>query len=534
MIGDTLTKLAAAGAAVVLLVAGCGGADRADEPSDASLDVVTTTATVHGRSTDTAREFLGIRYAQPPTGDRRWAPPQPLPASSADADATEAGSQCPQNATVPGAAPSTDEDCLFLNVTTPWQSSSEPLPVMVFWHGGGYTSGAGSQYDAQRMASEGNVIVVTANYRLGMLGYLGLPGLDGSGDFGFADQIQSLKWVNENAEAFGGDPNNVTVFGQSAGGLSTCALLTSPAALGLVDKAAIMSGSCAEHWPNGGLYPGVPEQSGYASLADNEALGTDVTGQLGCAGPDAIDCLRRLPVESLVANGDSFSNELAYGTELLPTDPAQAVRDGSALQIPVIAGGTRNEHRSFVAGALLADPASITEQTYPALLAGAFGPDAQRVAEVYPLQSFPSAALAWSAVITDSAWSCTTTRNARTLAAGAPVYTYEFADTGTPDVNGVASSGVPQDAAHATDMPYLFDLGGQDLLKSPEQHELAHTMIGYLTSFAHNGTPTADGGPDWPRTTESDSPVLRFQSAGSEVVDADADHHCDFWNQLTP
>ncbi|MCZ4517780.1 carboxylesterase family protein [Rhodococcus ruber] len=516
--------------ALLLVLAGC--ASTPVESDDAPVDVDTTTATVHGLTTESTRQFSGIRYAEPPVGDLRWSPTQPLPTSSADVDATAPGSQCPQASGLPGVTTSSDEDCLFLDVTTPSKRSDNPLPVMVWWHGGGFTTGSGSAYDAQRMASEGNVIVVTVNYRLGMLGYFGLPGLAGSGNFGLADQIESLRWVNDNAAAFGGDPENVTVFGQSAGGMSTCALLTSPASEGLVDKAVIMSGSCALDFPADAVFPGVPPQRPFVPLAVNEAVGSDVAQQLGCTGADALACLRALPVDALVAKGENFGFDVAFGTELLPDDPRTAVESGAALPIPVISGGTQAEQRSFVGGAVLADPTSITADTYPRLLGDAFGSNAARVADLYPLQDYPSAALAWAAATTDAGWSCPTYRNNRALGKAAPVYSYEFADTGTTDVNGVGASGVSQDAAHATDMPYLFDLGGVNLLKTPAQQELARTMIEYFTSFAHTGTPSADDAPQWPRTTADVSPVLQFVSDDISVIDADAEHHCDFWNSL--
>ncbi|WP_032376274.1 carboxylesterase/lipase family protein [Rhodococcoides fascians] len=525
-----MKKFTTALVVIVLMIAGC--ASTSVESDDAPLDVGTTTATVHGLATESTRQFLGIRYAEPPVGDLRWSPTQPLPESNADVDATAPGSQCPQAAGLPGVTSSSGEDCLFLNVTTPLKRSNDPLPVMVWWHGGGFTTGSGSAYDPQRMASEGNVIVVTVNYRLGMLGYFGLPGLAGSGNFGLADQIESLRWVNDNAAAFGGDPSSITVFGQSAGGMSSCALLTSPAAEGLVDKAAIMSGSCALDFPADAVFPGVPPQRPFIPLAVNEAVGSDVAQQLGCTGADALACLRALPVDALVAKGENFGFDVAFGTELLPEDPRTVVESGGALPIPVLSGGTAAEQRSFVGGAVLADPTSITADTYPKLLFDAFGSNAARVADLYPMQNYSSAALAWAAATTDAGWSCPTYRNNRALGTNASVYSYEFADTDTVDVNGVGASGVSQDAAHATDMPYLFDLGGENLLKTPAQQDLAHTMIEYFTSFAHTGTPTADGAPSWPRTTDTATPVLQFVSDDIAVIDADAEHHCDFWNAL--
>ncbi|MBE7161805.1 MAG: carboxylesterase family protein, partial [Williamsia herbipolensis] len=187
-------------------------------PVPAPLTVETTSGRLHGLATSTSREFLGVRYAKPPTGPRRWTMPVPEPKASGTVPATEPGASCAQAGSAPGASAtaSTSEDCLFLNVTTPrTMTPGERLPVMVWWHGGGYTSGSGSAYDAQRLAARG-VVVVTVNYRLGVFGYLSLPGLKGSGDFGLGDQILATRWAKHNAAAFGGDPDDITVFGESA------------------------------------------------------------------------------------------------------------------------------------------------------------------------------------------------------------------------------------------------------------------------------------------------------------------------------
>lgn len=174
-------------------------------------------------------------------------------------DATHPGPACPQQASVGGPDTPTDEDCLYLNVTTPARlDPGTPLPVMVWWHGGGFTSGSGAEYDATRLSEQGDVIVVTVNYRLGIFGYLGLPGLDGGGDFGLADQIAATRWAVDNAAALGGDPTAITVFGESAGAMSACALLTSPAAQGLINRIALSSGSCLLSWPRAACSPAPP------------------------------------------------------------------------------------------------------------------------------------------------------------------------------------------------------------------------------------------------------------------------------------
>lgn len=298
----------------------------------------------------------------------------------------------------------------------------------------GLLAGAGSDYEAQRMASQGKVVVVTANARLGIFGYFGLPGMRGGGDFGFADQIAALRWAKANAQAFGGDPDNITVVGESSGGMSTCALLTSPAARGLVEKAAISSGSCLLNWPQGGLVLGGPAQTPYASVQVNRGLSTAIAKQLGCRGASAAACMRNLPARQLVSKSIDFSDVLAYGTPLLPHDPAAAVRAGQIAHIPILSGGNRDEERSFLAAALDAKPSLITHQTYPMLLAQAFKANARAVAKQYPLDRYPSPGLALASVTTDASWACPTLAGNQLMSKVTTVYPYEFVDETAPNV----------------------------------------------------------------------------------------------------
>ncbi|MTD16902.1 carboxylesterase family protein [Nakamurella sp. YIM 132087] len=501
------------------------------DPADAPVD--TTTGTLRGKEAGATHEYLGIRFASPPTGARRWTLPEPAPDTDEVLAADAPGPACPQSDDIALAAGESDEDCLFLNVTVPTRPSTSPRPVMVWWHGGGFTSGSGSQYDARRLADQGDVVVVTANYRLGMFGYLALPGLPGSGNFGFADQLAALAWAKGNATAFGGDPDNITVFGESAGGTSVCAALTSPAAAGLIDKAIFSSGSCRLSWPAGTLFPGLPATASLIPLKDAETIGVGAAKAAGCDGSGVLDCLRRLPVATVVDQAAAFGNPLAYGTDLLPERPADAVVAGRSLPVPVISGGNLDEQRSFVGGLLLTDPDAVSVTNYGALVRASFGEHASAVLDEYPLQAYDSAALAWSTLVTDVAWACTTTRGARELAAaGATVYSYEFADRTAPDVSGVASSGLPQGAAHATDLPYLFDLGGKSLVTRTGQGELAETMVELWTSFARTGTPSSGRVASWPATTGDSSPVLQLGNPDIGLVDHRAEHKCAFWESV--
>ncbi|WP_326566388.1 carboxylesterase family protein [Amycolatopsis rhabdoformis] len=494
---------------------------------DAPLTVHVDSGTLHGNENETTRHFLGVPYAKPPVGALRWASPQPAAHWSGVREATQRGSSCPQTAAGPGQPASADEDCLFVNVTTPRHvAPGAKLPVMVWWHGGGYTSGAGDGYNADRLAAQGNVIVVTLNYRLGIFGYYGLPGLRGSGTFGLQDQIAGLRWAKRNATAFGGDADNLTIFGESAGGMSVCAMLTSPQARGLVDKAIISSGSCKLDWPAGALFPGVPADRPYLSLHQDQADGVETAHSNGCTGNE-LACMRAKPAADLVPLNQSFSDHLSYGTPVLPLDPSTALRHRQFLRVPVISGGNRDEQRAFAGGAAMADPTLITDQTYPTLLRNAFGPDADRVAAHYPISRYGSALLAWSTATTDAAWACPTATGDRELAAHTTVYPYEFADPSAPNVNGITIPGFSPGAAHASDLPSLFDLGGTNLLRTPGQQSLAATMIAYWTTFARTGNPNHAGAPFWPTT----SGTRQLQLAPGHIQEANvaAQHQCGFW-----
>lgn len=178
--------------------------------------------------------FQGIPYAAPPVGALRWTAPQPIQSWSGIREATTLASPCPQGENI------LNEDCLYLNLTVP-RSSNRAKPVMLWLHGGGLVGGTGNTYDPQRLALEGDVIIATVNFRLGVFGYFGYPNLAGSGTFGLQDQQAALRWIKRNIAAFGGDPNNITLFGESGGAVAACAHLTSPGAAGLINKAILRS-----------------------------------------------------------------------------------------------------------------------------------------------------------------------------------------------------------------------------------------------------------------------------------------------------
>ncbi len=243
--------------------------------------------------------WQGIPYAAPPVGELRWRAPQPPVPWQQVRDANTPGSPCPQDADpVVGTPASMDEDCLHLDVVTPHARANRPRPVMVWVHGGGFRTGSGSSTQVDRLARSGDVVVVKVDYRLGVFGFLGYPGLDGSGTFGLQDQQAALRWVRHNIAGFGGDPRNVTVFGESGGGDSMCALLASPTAAGLFDKIIVQSSACGHVNAVDALIPGVGAGGDtWKPLAVEQDLGTAAAHQLGCAD---LACLRGKPTAELL------------------------------------------------------------------------------------------------------------------------------------------------------------------------------------------------------------------------------------------
>lgn len=517
-------------ALVTLALSACAPSEIA---ADAAPVVETRSGTVRGEVMQGYQQFLGIPYAAPPVGDLRWRAPRPVEPWSGVRDATRPSPSCPQTG-IPGTtvtAGPTSEDCLYLNVTIPASRRFDgPLPVMVWIHGGGFASGAGADYQPGRLVRTGEVMVVTVNYRLGAFGFFGYPGLADSGTFGLQDQQQALRWVRENAAAFGGDPNNITVFGQSAGAMSVCAHLTNRASASLFDKAILQSGTCDASWPSNMVWPTMGPFRQFASMAEVEALGRSVAEQLGCTEPGALDCLRALAPERFLEVWPV--SRPAYGNAFLPKDPAFALRAGEAASVPIIWGAARDEWRSSAGSFEAAE--GFTREKYERFLEQAFGARAADVLAAYPPEQYEGVAYAWAAASTDSAWSCPTLAAAEQASARAPVYAFEFADRDAPNPAYKIPDGFDLGAAHATDLLYLFDLGPTRVSFTPPQHALSELMIRYWTTFARTGDPNHPSAPAWPRfDAAKDGTFLELvPDPGPRPVDFAARHHCDLWQSI--
>jgi len=515
---------------MAMLLAPVGLLVGAASPSSAAQpDVVRTdSGLVASRTVGDARVFDGIPYAAPPVGALRWKAPQPVTPWTGVRE-SKLGNPCPQqaNSEVPDGA--SNEDCLYLNVTTPTAPSAKPRAVVVWIPGGGFFTGAGNSYEASKFATHGDVVVVTVNYRLGIFGFFGYPGLPGSGTYGIQDQQAALRWVQRNARAFGGDPRNVTVAGESAGGMSVCTQLTSPTAGGLFARAIMQSGSCAFNWADNSQYPGQVADSPWIPATRVQANGKewadDNRARLACKpGQSMLDCLRSAKSDVLVEDTLQFTQVGYGGTAAVPLDPAKAMKAGLFHRVPVISGNNHDEANGWLA-------AFGDIKDYPQLVANMVGPDkAADVLRHYPLDQYESPAAAWGAVTTDRIWSCTQVATDQQAARKVPVYAYEFADKHSP----LASPGLG--AAHAMELPYLFRLGGYDFPISAAQQRLSDQMIDYWTAFARTGDPNGPGRPHWSPTTGHTVKGLSLaptDQSGIQQVDLSTEHQCGFWAGLS-
>ncbi|TDC04924.1 carboxylesterase [Nonomuraea longispora] len=476
--------------------------------------VRTSDGPVRGKVTADYRLFQGIPFAAPPVGARRWRAPAPVKPWTKIKNATKPGPSCPWRL-APSEPPLGEEDCLYLNVETPRTTSSR-LPVMVFLHGGGFTGGTGGLYDPTRIVKRGQVVVVTLNYRLGSLGFLAHPGNRDryNGNFGIADQQAALRWVRSNIAAFGGDPGNVTLWGESAGAFSACAQLAAPGAKGLFHKAIVQSGPCGND---------------LLTRKDAERRAVKTARELGCADrKTALACLRHKPLSDLIglyeAQVQSIEPRIASmpwlpvaGTKALPVQPLEALRTSS---VPLIHGGTRDEMRVFVAQ----QHAKIDKAEYRRTVRKLFGARAgKRVLAEYPAKRYPSPALALATLLGDHGGKVGACSQLPANEANrAPVFGYEFAEP----VDKV-ENGMPMGVPHGADVRYFFDSFHPGNLPAPPT-ALHNKLVDYWTSFAKTGVP----GPDWPAYDRST--VLSISAKGVTPINLSAEHHCGFWKRLRP
>jgi len=482
------------------IFSGCG-------TSQTSLDVIQLdSGKISGTQQGSTRTFLGIPYAKPPVGNLRWKPPeQPVPWSGTRACA-KYGATCPQPpGPVSFGQPS--EDCLYLNVWTPAKVSTEKLPVMVWIYGGAFTTGSGSdpRFVGTNLTRQG-VIVVTMNYRVGMFGFMAHPELSkesahkSSGNYGLMDMIQALKWVKNNIKGFGGDPGNVTVFGQSSGAESVQYLLVSPPAKGLFQRAISESGP---RWHYGWISPMNP------TLDAAYKTGEQMAVNLGCANAsDQIAAMRaKTSDEVLKAAGyNVLASDPPVGIQaavnvdgwVVPEVPEKLFNAGKQQDVPVLIGSNKDDGTLF--GAIVGKN-NITVAQYPAIIKGAVG-DASgaEVVSMFPVTSNAQVAPTVSSLLTEMDFaSCARYVCQSTITkTRSKAFLYQF--TRVPPTQAGALLG----CCHSAEIQYVFGNLPASEGYGPKDTAISNAMIGYWTRFAKTGDPNGGGSTAWPAYGSTD------------------------------
>lgn len=478
-------------------VAALGLALAGSAAAEAQSIVHAPAGAVRGVEADGQKIFRGIPYALPPVGERRWKPPVALPAWRGVRDATAFGPACQQPPAPPGSIyaetyPAMSEDCLSLNIWVP--AGAKKAPVFVWIHGGNLVRGSSQQamFDGTNLARRG-VIVVSINYRLGVFGYFAHPGLsaespDGvSGNYGLLDQIAALDWVKGNIAAFGGDAGNVTIAGESAGGLAILHLLVSPLARGLFARAIVQSASLMNIPDLKAMRHGVPSA---------ETLGEHYAEAMGAHG---LAELRAIPGPELAARAAKagFASTAIVDGKAIPRQLIETFERGEQARVPLMTGFTAGEistMRAILPG--LPQASAFDAASYEAKIRANYGELADTFLRLYPASDIGGSMLA---AARDGFFAWNSQRLVRDQGRiGQPAYLYFF-DHGYPAAD---EAGIH--AFHASEVPYMF--GTIDRVTrlwpaipdTPAERALSDAMVDYWASFARSGVPSAAGHPAWP------------------------------------
>lgn len=505
--------------------------------STGSAGVVTTTeGPVRGEEVSdvgTVWQFLGIPYAKPPTGERRWRAPRE-PADRDEtlvADAFMPACPQPERPDRPGDPGPTSEDCLGLNIWTPALAPDEKAPVMVWIHGGGFLEGSTRQaypggtflYAGRRLAERG-VVVVTLNYRLGPLGFFAHPELIGddpqypaAGNYGFLDQVAALEWVRDNIADFGGDPEDVTIFGESAGGISVCGHLVSPKSRGLFDQAIMQSGSCPlkTRWL----------ENRKRGLESAVAQGKRIAEKLGCTS-GGLSCLRSTSAEAIFESmkttyrpgGDGEAFGPIVDGEVFPTPIWTRMEAGEAADVPLIAGTTADE------GTLWASNyRGYSKSEYESWVQSMFPDRADGILDQYPADAYDAPWRAIAAILGDTAFRCSTRWATRAhVADGHSAYHYVFSQV-TPygERNGLG-------AFHGSELSFVF---GNFIRRNvpDEAFTLSQKMQSAWTAFAASGDPGASDRVTWEPYSLMADETRDLRAPEWETREGYRKDACEFW-----
>ncbi|MCY3812764.1 MAG: carboxylesterase family protein [Gammaproteobacteria bacterium] len=491
-------------AALGLVTSGCGTEVAEPQgPAAVGAEVPVTGGTIRGLiGADGLKQYHGVPYAAPPVGDRRWAPPAPVEPWQDVRDATAPGPGCVQQGDQGGfydaatAVAAMDEDCLLLNVWTRAEHVDEAAPVMVWIHGGGLTVGSGDAYPGELLTSKG-VVLVTINYRLGPFGFLALPELGAesesgaSGNQGIRDQIAALEWVRDNVGNFGGDPGNVTIFGESAGSMSVSFLQASPLARGLFHRVIGQSGGAF----------------GPMTVADAaETAGAEFAAAL--AGDASLSALRTLPADHVLAtflSNPAFSQALGIvDGEVIPDELSAIFARGEQADVPVMIGSNADEGTALFSylGPAFGDGLA----GFEAYVAATLGEVADDVRAHYPATDDAQAMESWMDLMGDAMFTWPMRAWARAMQT-VPSETWLYWFTKEPPIAESDRYG----AFHAAEIGYVF--GNVDLfgaVPADADHALSDLMATVWTQFARTGNPNGEGLPEWPAYTPESEAYMEF------------------------
>ena len=521
--------------------AGADAPDALPEPCIADcpaapLEVTTAQGAVRGAVVDVpvgdgttmvpVRVYKGIPYAAPPVGALRFRPPQAAPARDGVLEAAAFGPACAQSPNPMSDATVFDEDCLTLNVWAPGLDRGVPGPVVVFVHGGGYIMGSATSatLDGSRWAATAGVVTVTFNYRLGPFGFLAHPALTAedpghpaSGNWGLEDQRAALEWVRDNIAAFGGDPANVTLAGQSAGGMSVALQAVSPQARGLFRRVVIESAFAYEN---------------LATLADGEAQGVQLAEALGCSGADTLGCLRAAPVQDVLGvlplkSGIFFGEGAAWNPWVdgvtLPAQPFALLVEGAAKDLEVLIGSNGDEGSLL---RFLAFTAGVKAADWEPFVRGVFLDLADAVLARHPLDAYATPNDAMDDLLGNFVFVCPSRRTARAFRdAGSPVLLYRFLHApGFLPLPGAESY-------HTAELSFVFDAPPKGRTFTADQAALAQAMSAAWAAFATGGVAALDGTWAPMPTGGDDHAVWDLDELPGQGGDYEA-NACDFWDTL--
>jgi para-nitrobenzyl esterase len=494
------------------------------------LIVQTKQGKLEGQTSKSSYSFLGIHYGADTGGQNRFLPPQPVQSWSGVKKADQMGNRCPQPPiNMPGEMGTvlsfsdlpTSEDCLVLNVWTPHVHDHAKRAVMVWLHGGGFFLGSGGDkyYEGSNLAGKNDVVVVTLNHRLAAFGYLYLgneagPAYADSQLVGMLDIVQALQWVKDNIAQFGGDPNNVTIFGQSGGGGKVSALTAMPSAQGLFQKGIIESGAAVH----------------LGSIADATVTRDKVLANLGLKSVD-MDKLRSVSTQDLMMAG-AKAGLLAFfpavDGKILPTHPFDPVASPLSAKIPIMVGSTKDEATNV----FLTDPTwqTMTDADLVKRVSASVGPElAPKVIEMYRSSAPTDKPMhLWTSIVTDQMF----TRNSVLLAErkveqhAAPVYMYKI-NWNSPVLGGKLR------APHAVELPFVFDnvdVSAGLVGAGPTQNQMAEMMSRTFAAFARTGNPNVKGYPHWPAYTLEKRETFIYDVPPQVVSDPNSTYRV-FWNQ---